>query len=372
MNRIVHVMAPGPMGGAERVVLGGADAQQREGAAVLLLVLHEQRSPEHGAHFLRLARDTDLDTIVIPVRGRMDLQTLQRIDEVLHDFAPSIVHAHGYKAVAYTAWARTRNSLWVATHHGDTGADLKASALEMLGRCFYRAMDGVFAVSEPLAQTLERDVPEHKLHVLPNFVSLAPGASSASRRGKARALFLGRLSREKGVDVLLHALSLGWPEHLERVTIAGDGALRQELEALTEHLGLGARVRFLGFCDDVTGLLREHDLLVMPSRREGMPMALLEALGAGLPVVASDVGSLGDFARAGAPVLLARPNDPEALATCLRQAVSQLDVLTSLARTYSAQVQDRYSVGAWARRSLELYELLHTRTHTIDFYAGRP
>lgn len=369
MKRIVHVMAPGRFGGAERVVLGGAAAQQRAGASVLLLVLHEQRAPEHGRRFLRLAREAHLETSVVDVRGRMDLRTLQSLEETLCDFAPSVIHAHGYKAVAYTAWARTRSSLWVATHHGDTGADLNVSVLEMLGRCFYRAMDGVFAVSAPLAQMLDRYVPASRLHVTPNFVSFDPLAPQVRRPGKARALFLGRLSHEKGVDVLLEALATSWPQALEVVTIAGDGALRSELEALSLRLGLGARVRFVGFCDDVPGLLERHDLLVMPSRREGMPMALLEALGAGLPVVASDVGSLGDFARDGAPVLLTPPDDASALAACLQEALEQLDALGSLAHIHSQQIREHFSADAWAKRSLELYELLQTQT--MDLCTGR-
>jgi glycosyltransferase involved in cell wall biosynthesis len=130
--------------------------------------------------------------------------------------------------------------------------------------------------------------------------------------------FVGRLQPEKGVDVLLQAATtvLAVVPQASFVII-GDGPLLPTLEEQAGQLGLSSRVRFLGFRADVPRLLTQLSAVVIPSRNEGTPLVLLEAMSAGVPVVASAVGGIQDVLRQGKEGLLVAPDDPAALADAL-------------------------------------------------------
>jgi glycosyltransferase involved in cell wall biosynthesis len=158
---------------------------------------------------------------------------------------------------------------------------------------------------------------------------------------------VGRLSPEKAPEVLLQAAE-GTGMH---VVVAGEGPLRASLEAGADR----TRVRFLGFVPEVGPVLAAADVLALPSRTEGLPMAVLEAMAAGVPVVASAVGSLPEVLGNGAGVLV-----PPGDVTALRLALEQLSVperRAALAGTARLRVESRYGVAAMARSYRErLYQ----------------
>lgn len=358
---ILHVISPGPLAGAERVVLGGAQAQIHAGAHAHIIVLHEDRCPEHAEAFAQQAQALGVPTHTLTASRRMDYHTLTQLEHALLTLNPDVLHVHGYKATVYTGWAASRRALWIASHHGNTSHDLKARVFEKLETLLYRSMDGVFAVSHEASRSLSKFVPNNKLHVLPNFIALEGLAPTMPRPIRpTRALFLGRLSLEKGVDVLLDSLASHWPSGLERVDIAGDGPERARLEQRAHDLHL-PHVHFLGFQADVPKLLREHDLLLMPSLREGMPMSLLEALAAELPVLASSVGAIPDVANQGAPITLTRPGDAGDLSRGLSHTLLHIRELQRQARDHGPSLRQRYSAKIWAERSMSLYQQLTPR-----------
>jgi glycosyltransferase involved in cell wall biosynthesis len=126
---------------------------------------------------------------------------------------------------------------------------------------------------------------------------------------------VGRLDRQKGLDVLLRAL-VDVPE--ARLVVVGDGDERGSLESLTADLGLSERVHFAGWSDDPRRALTSFDIFVLPSRFEGFPLAIVEAMLARLPVVATDVGSVREAVADGETGLLVPPEEPKALAMALR------------------------------------------------------
>jgi glycosyltransferase involved in cell wall biosynthesis len=196
-----------------------------------------------------------------------------------------------------------------------------------------------------------RDAVRADLHVSGAFVFLA----------------VGRLERAKGFDVLLQALSL---VHTQMnnviVLIAGGGSERVKLDAQASALGLGAElVRFLGVRDDVPNLMAAADALVVPSRWEGLPMVLLEAASAGLPVVATDVGGNAEVIVDQETGLLVPPDDPEALGVALvRMANLAPDVKDEMATRGHRLVQERYALGTVVDTWLDLYSTYSRRGQT--------
>jgi glycosyltransferase involved in cell wall biosynthesis len=178
--------------------------------------------------------------------------------------------------------------------------------------------------------------------------------------GTVVVLALASLVHRKGLDVLLEALArmqaTGGSAVKDTIAwIAGEGPERAALESLSERLGLSARVRFLGRRDDAADLLAACDLLVLPSRREGLGVSALEALAARRPVVASRVGGLAEAVVDGRTGLLVEPEDPSALA----QALGRLSGDPALRRSLGEAGPDRLAQGFLASQMVAAYEKLY-------------
>jgi glycosyltransferase involved in cell wall biosynthesis len=173
-----------------------------------------------------------------------------------------------------------------------------------------------------------------RLVVIPNGIDFAAIEAGAPHRRRARAelevdeddflwLAMGRLHRQKDYPCLLAAFAdLASAQPLARLRIAGEGPLLGELTALADRLGLADRVRFLGVRDDVPRLLAAADALVLASAWEGLPNVVLEAMAAGLPVVATDVGGVAQMVDDDRTGYLVPPRDPEALARAMEKVMS--------------------------------------------------
>jgi glycosyltransferase involved in cell wall biosynthesis len=203
----------------------------------------------------------------------------------------------------------------------------KAPAQIVLGTLTAWLADVVVAPSRQTASELERDYRVEDVHVLPNVtggLERRNDPSVAERVPRDALLFVGRLRIRKGVEVLLEALSMLGKRGLRpRLVVAGDGEHRGVLEGRVTSLGLADQVTFVGRCTpgQVRGLLAVARALVVPSTYEGMPLVILEAMDAGVAVVASAVSGMPEVVVEGETGWLVPPVDPPALADAL-EAVS--------------------------------------------------
>ena len=362
--RVLHLIAPGPLAGAERVVLAGCRALRSAGVDLVLGALVDARHPGGGRDFLDAARAAGLEPVPFLSRGRVDLRTVRALRRHASGGRYDLFHVHGYKALAYAALAHGEVPL-LATDHGQTSQSVQVRLYEATMRRMYRLVDRVVAVSEPGRGALLRGgLRPERVVTVPNFLTrelAGPATGDVRSAGEAaRLLVLGRLSPEKGVDVLIQALARR-AAGAARLTVVGDGPERRRLEQLTADLGLSARVEFVGYRDDVGPFLRAADALVMPSHREGLPLTLVEALAAGLPVVASDVGGVGELVRDGDNGRLVPPGDVAALAGALGDVAGRLSDFRRVALGDAARVRRRHSPQAWATATAEIYAQTLTR-----------
>ncbi len=175
------------------------------------------------------------------------------------------------------------------------------------------------------------------------------------------AIYAGRLAPEKGLDVLLAA----WPAVLREapdayLLLAGAGEQRQALEAQAARLGLGRRVIFAGARDDVAPLLQAADLFVLPSYAEGLPLALLEAMACGLPVVATAVDGTAELVQDGVTGRLVPPHDTEALARGLVEGLAS-PAAPAWGERGRGLVVRQYGLAQIVGQHLELYRALAPR-----------
>jgi glycosyltransferase involved in cell wall biosynthesis len=191
----------------------------------------------------------------------------------------------------------------------------------MRARCYQRA-DLITANSAGALDTLRIFVPSERLRQVPNPLSVPPCPANVVRSGK-RLVTVARLVEQKGIDVLLAAFALVAAEFPDwQLDLVGDGPLRGVLEAQAERLGIAGQVSFHGHLSPPFPVLYAASVFVLSSRFEGMPNAMLEAMGCGLPVVINSAspGPL-EFVRDGETGLVVRPEDPLALATALRRVM---------------------------------------------------
>ena len=206
---------------------------------------------------------------------------------------------------------------------------------------------------------LSDGVDEDRVHVIPPGVNPSlfdgPFEDPFAGVGRPRVLFVGRLAPQKGVRNLVAAAGL-LEDMSAQVLLVGDGPERPALEREAERIGLGDRLHFLGFVahDRLPAVLAHADLLVLPSLYEELGTVLLEAMQAGLPIVASKTGGIPDVIEDGVNGLLVPPGNPEALAHAIDRLLADRDLAYRLSEGARERGKD-YDWEVLAERVLAVY-----------------
>lgn len=233
-----------------------------------------------------------------------------------------------------------------------------------------RRADAVTAVTGAIVETLVRDygIERARVRVVANGADLPDEEAEApvARRWRERYLstplkplwvIAGRLEEQKGHDLLFEALSKLVKAGLDfTLVVAGEGSRRHWLEQQALSLGLSPRVQFVGQVEDVGGLLAAADAVLLPSRWEGLPLVLLEAMARARPVVATAVGGVSDVLEDGVTGTLVPPNDVEALAEALAGLQRKSDRAWRMGRTAAGLVHERYTWRAVAEDFESVYD----------------
>lgn len=233
----------------------------------------------------------------------------------------------------------------------------KGPAQLALQRQAYRCAHAVVANSGAAADRLRREgIAPSRIHVIPNGISLDRFASAREPRPIRTLLTVANLRKEKAHEVLFAALARIAPRHPSlRLRVAGDGPRAQELRALAASLGVADRIAFLGHREDVAALLAEADLFVLSSRSEAFPNSVVEAMAAGLPVVAAGVGGLVELVEPGRTGVLVPADDPASLASALDSLIASPERARQLGEAARAEIARRYSFDRMVRSFEELY-----------------
>jgi glycosyltransferase involved in cell wall biosynthesis len=219
--------------------------------------------------------------------------------------------------------------------------------------CAHRIVGNCQAAADRL---LAEKVSPGKVRVIHNGVEVHARGMSGRRALPRRVVVVANLRREKGHDVLLLAaaqVARAFPD--ARFELVGGGPEMPALRTFARELGLESVVSFLGHREDVTARLEAADVLVLPSRSESFPNAILEAMAAGLPVVASDVGGVREVVRDAETGLMVPPGDPAGLASAICRLMADPLLAYRLGDAARAEVTARYSFG----RMVDQFEALY-------------
>lgn len=365
--RVLQVIAPGPVGGAESAVLGLSQGLVEAGARVVVAALADASS----APFVERARAAGLTTEVLHAPGRNYWRDWHGLRRIMRDHQIRVAHTHGYRAdMMGLLAARSSRLPCLATAHGFTLGGAKNRLNQWLAVRALRMDDAVIAVSDPLAVTL-RALGVGADRVVPILNAWLPPTGRLPPKHEARARlqldgeapvfgWVGRLSMEKGPDVAVAAMAR-LVHGGARLAFVGGGRERLALEAQVASLGLAKRVHFVGTVPDAATLLAAFDGLVLSSRTEGTPMILLEAIHAGVPIIASAVGGVPHLLAHGTG-LLVPSEDPSALAAAMDQVLADPAGALDRATAARARVAAQFSPGEWVSRHLAVYQRVMERS----------
>jgi starch synthase (maltosyl-transferring) len=339
------------VGGAERALVRLATGLDRARWAPFVVGL----GPEGAlADELRAA---GIETICLDVDRRKPIRAVRQLAGVLGRHRPALVqsflfHANVASRLAARLAGRPIVVGGIRVAEKDQRWHLRLERLTgRLGAGWVCVSEGVRRFSFETAR-----LPSSRLWVIPNGVDVA-ALDAEAPVDRARigveghshlALFVGRITRQKAVDVLIEAARLvanvvpGW-----RLAIVGDGPERAALESITKRDDLlRDRIVWLGRRDDATGLMKAADVVVLPSRWEGMPNVVLEAMTTGRAVVGTRVEGTEDLVVPGATGWLVPPDDAHALADALIDAARSPERLVAFGRAGRDRVETRFQSGA--------------------------
>jgi glycosyltransferase involved in cell wall biosynthesis len=270
----------------------------------------------------------------------------------------AIVHQH-YGGRSVTSLARAATHAKIVWHlHGRI---LEPKGLELVSSTA-RGADAVIAVSRAVAGRVAGGA----VRVIYSGVALPPQGAPRHHTGSTIVLgTAGRLVKLKGVEYLLRAMDKLRNEFPSmRLEIAGSGPEREKLKAAVARAGLERHVKFLGWVDNITNVLSSWDIFVMPSLEEGFPIAALDAMAAGLPVVATLVGGIPELVEDGVTGWLVPARDVESLISRLRLLLHDPGLRVRMGEAGYARVQDHFSAAQMRARIARLYDELLDKGRT--------
>jgi glycosyltransferase involved in cell wall biosynthesis len=374
--RILHFIESGGMYGAERVILNLAVATRDIGRYEPIIGCICQRSDEHPALTVA-ARSVGIAAKCLVMRNRWLFIDLPHAAREIRAMGIDVIHSHGYKPSVYASLVgKILNIPVMATCHlwyVDETAPLKTRAMIALERRLYRGFPAVVAVSDNIrAVLLSSGVDSSRTTVIPNGIPLSgygtesPTSIASIGRDRSRvpgAAFcvvnIARLTAQKAqADLITAASTLTTTVPGLKVLIVGEGELRTALENQVVELGLKDTVQLLGFRDDVRDLLKGADVFALPSRDEGMPMSLLEAVASNVPAIVTAVGDIPKLIRHGETGIVVELGRPDDLAAAIRHLYDDPEAAKGMASRARSSLMASYSSEQMYARYSTIYERL--------------
>lgn len=355
--RVAHIISMPAHGGAEHYVKNLAVAMKRGGHEVSIWFLSDapdrDRKREYQKQLLAFLQGQGVDCEVLDGRGWRQLPgAILRVRRLVKSKRIALIHAHLFQGILVSALG---SRPIVYTRHG-----MRLRLHPKIYRWMFDRVVHAYVAISATQNALLRAVVRRPVALIPNGVDLSAFTPKRPRGSigieVVRLVSVGRLVGEKNFAGLLRSLASMQSRHWA-LSLAGDGPERSELEALAGELGLDSRVNFLGSVTDVPGLLAKSDVFVMSSTSEGMPIALLEATAAGLPVVVTDVGGCAEVVEQVGHGIVVPTGSESAYASALSQLIDNVELRKSFAEN-AVSGAAHYSIERCAEQHLALYREL--------------
>lgn len=365
---ILHLISSSGFYGAERVVCELCRCSVDLGHAMHIAVLaRDERLLES---FRKAVRRSEVAVIGISCRGKIGLKAVKDLKRIIADRQIDILHSHGYKSDFYAVLLKLfcrRPPTLIATNHNWIGLTVSEKLYQAVDTFALRWFAQIIAVSEQVKRDMvERSIQPENIDVVANGIDPDDpdlhciGLEARRELGlNEDDLVIGnvaRLTAEKAHTRLIGAAAALRPDFPNiRLVIIGDGPERPALEESVRQVNLGDVALFVGNTDHARRYYSAFDIFALPSLNEGLPMVLLEAMAAGVPVIASSMGAVPQVVQHEKNGLLVPPGDTDQLVQALRRLAADAVLRAELSRCAMATVRNRFSSEVMAHRYLEIY-----------------
>jgi len=365
--RILHLISSSGLFGAERIALDLSKSLKKTyHCEPIIGVIRNVYNPHE--EMLEEARRNNISYAVFQCRSQLDLKLAFLIKEFIKKNRIDIIHCHGYKSNFYGLLASKGQVPTVTTNHNWLTAHWKLKTYCFLDSLWIRFFDRIVAVSNEVKKDMLRyKIPENKIRVIDNGIALERFEKVVETKNmknqlgfeeKTRVIgTIGSLVLEKGHIYLLEAARqiLDVVNDL-KFLIIGDGPLRKQLEEKSEELGIKKHVVFMGQRKDIPELLMTMDIFVLPSIKEGLPVALLEAMAAKRPVIATRVGAIPKVIESKDIGILVEPKDIKGLRDAIVSLINDPARMNLLAGEGFGRVCMDFSSDEMCKHYLKLYK----------------
>jgi len=365
--KILQLISSAGQFGAENVMLELSSALIELGHDVTIGIFYNKHTP--NTDLIEAVKRRGMPFEVFECGGKIDFKTVYQIAKYIRRQRTDLVHCHGYKSNIYACLANifARKKL-ITTCHNWINSSSKMSFYSFLDKKFITRFDRVVSVSLPVKEALiDAGVKEKNVHLISNGIdiqtfALGPNVDCFAGdmpEGVTRIGCVGRISEEKGLDYLLNAAHDLLKHRTDcHFVIVGDGPLLDSLKEQAARLDILDYVHFTGRRADIPEVLASLDIFAMPSLTEGQPMALLEAMASGLPIIASAVGDIPKILKNGELGIIIPPADTARLTEAILTYLDSPLQASEMSDRARRAAEEQYSSARMAREYEEVYEAL--------------
>lgn len=369
--KVLQLGSPTGLYGAERWIL--ALVRNLDSQKVHSVVAAIKDDPDLEVPLCIKAAELGFETKIFTAYGKFNLEAVRQLRHYVILNKINFLHTHGYKQDLIGLLAtRGTSCKIISTPHGwSRDAGFKIQCYEALDRIIFPFLDAVVPLSDELYDNLKR-VPflKLKLKLILNGVDIdeieacktvAPELIEWKNQGYFIIGYIGRLIHLKGIDILLKAAARLKSEIKWKIAIVGDGEQKGYLKRLTCDLNISDKVYFFGFRNNRLEFLNGFDVFVLPSRLEGIPRCLMEAMAAYIPVISSDIAGcrvIVDYGKTG--YLFKKEND-ENLAYHVNYIFSHKNEMEQSTSAAAELIRKRHS----AKRMAIQYQHLYFESHAV-------
>jgi len=298
------------------------------------------------------------------LKFKYDLRCIIKLISLIKRGKYSIVHVHLFPANLFGSLASLflpKNIKFIFSEHNVYNRRRSFKIFKILDTFIYSRYYKIICVSKQVQVALIEWLPNLQIKsvVISNAVPVSD-LSNWSTVKKYDVLFVGRLTKAKGVDILLKAIKIFKEKYQKEIkaAIVGKGYLEEELKELVIKLGIEKEVEFLGVRRDIEKFMKSTKLFVLPSRWEGLPLTVLEAMNSGAGIIATKVGGIPEVIEHEKEGILISPEDPTALAGAIAELLKDRELRVKLGINAYKKVKEKYSIEVYTKNILGLYKSL--------------
>ncbi len=364
MTHIVQMIDILARGGAQKLLVTFAAEARRRGLKVTVVCLSDN---DHTSVIADELVQEGARLVRFPAPRLADPARMARVIRFLRRERPTVVHTHlTYANILGTLACRIAGDPVVSSLHlAGLDPDLLPRKQQIENTVLRTFSQGIIAVGYAAAAEYRALLKNMPIEVIHNAVDAIPSSDAAQRTAirtellgdpnRPMLLSVGRLTSIKALPDMIDAFAQVAPAHpTATLVMVGSGDQQAAIAERIAHHGLGERVRMVGARDDIPRILPAADLFVSSSYREGLPIAVLEAMAAGLPVVATSVGDVPRVVVEGTG-LVVPPHQPEQLADAINQLLADPERLRTMGRAAKAHVTAHHSPAVWVDQLMKVY-----------------